>query len=91
MAQWVEFLDPDGQKMKLLTVDDVMLPPMPGLDKDLSQLQDFKFRDDDIILTTYPRSGVYMGKTTSVLQFIQIVKLKWCFPTYPHFFLAHVL
>lgn len=31
---------------------------MKGLEENFHKLQDLKFRDDDVVVTAYPRSGI---------------------------------
>lgn len=53
-----EFTDPDGQKLPLLTIGYTKVFPMKGLEENFHKLQDLKFRDDDVVVTAYPRSGI---------------------------------
>ncbi|XP_064610980.1 sulfotransferase 1C4-like [Liolophura sinensis] len=55
----VKFTDPDGQKLPLLTIGYAKVFPIKGLQENFHKLQDLKFKNDDIIVTAYPRSGMH--------------------------------
>lgn len=66
--------DAVGVEIKILRIKDLNFPPFPFASK-IKQVNDnlpnFKFREDDIMLCTYPKTGTFFDE--KLIRF-------WCLP-----------